>query len=233
MVLIKYGSLLLSVFVLLLCPRLHAETLPEIKAVIDFVSVGERLGALLHYSQTYLDDQHERVTYRGTLYTAIRQLTVDGCEVKVRVVVQDRFSGSIAKHKKLSPDRLEHTGFLVDDTVHEYDFALNDLEREGISDFLARPQDLLNGTGFQCDEIQVRNGMDSYHGERSSHKGKGDRQRNPVFRCNTSSNCTAGVWGRLRQKRGEAFPRCSVGIGESKHREVTFGCHTVNLRARL
>jgi hypothetical protein len=152
MVLIKYGSLLLSVFVLLLCPRLHAETLPEIKAVIDFVSVEERLGALLHYSQTYLDDQHERVTYRGTLYTAIRQLTVDGCEVKVRVVVQDRFSGSIAKHKKLSPDRLENTGSLVDDTVHEYDFALNDLEREGISDYLARPQDLLNGTGFQCEE---------------------------------------------------------------------------------
>jgi hypothetical protein len=152
MVRIERVAIILSVSVHLLCARLHSETLPEVKAVIDFISAEERLGALLHYSQSYLDDHNERVVYSGTLYTAIREFTVDGCQVKVRVDVQDRFSGSIAKHNKLSPDRVENTGSLVDDTVHEYDFALNDLAGEGISDYIARPQYLLNGTGFQCEE---------------------------------------------------------------------------------
>jgi hypothetical protein len=152
MVRIKRVAVILSISIHLLCARLHSETLPEVKAIVGFTSAEERLGALLHYSQSYVDDQNERVIYSGTLYTAIRQFAVDGCEVKIRVAVQDRFSGSLTKHKMLSADRVVSTGSLVDDTVHEYDFALNDLEGEGISDYVARPQDLLNGTGFQCEE---------------------------------------------------------------------------------
>src|ERR1700744_373651 len=125
----------------------------EVKAVADFIA-GEqnRLGGLLHYSQAYFDDHHEHVDYHGTLYTAMRRFESAGGQVEIQVVVQDRFSGTVTKHKRLSADAVQPTGPLVDDTVRVYDFALEDLQADKISDYAARPDNLLNGTGFRCEE---------------------------------------------------------------------------------
>lgn len=58
----------------------------------------------------------------------------------------------------------------------------------------------------------MRNGVDSHPGKMSTHRGKEIHNENPDFGCKTSSNCTAGVWGRLRQRQGEAVPRCGAGM---------------------
>jgi hypothetical protein len=86
---------LVAILPFLLRPHLWSQVLPEGGTLLDFVASERQRGAVLTYAQSYIDDQHEKVSYTGTLYTGIHLFRLDGCEVVARVNVEDRYSGAI------------------------------------------------------------------------------------------------------------------------------------------
>jgi hypothetical protein len=135
-------------------PHLWSQVLPEGGALLNFVASERQRGAVLTYSQSYIDDQHEKVSYTGTLYTGIHLFRLDGCEVVARVNVEDRYSGAILHKSGLGRVHIEQTGDLVDDTVYEYRFSLGKLNADEIHDLRAIPAQFAGNTNFRCEEDQ-------------------------------------------------------------------------------
>jgi hypothetical protein len=86
---------ILAIISWLLRTHLSAQAIPEVAELAHFLTSEQRRFSVLTYSQTYMDDDHERVSYRGTLYNAIHSVGLKGCEVVADVAVEDRFSGAI------------------------------------------------------------------------------------------------------------------------------------------
>jgi hypothetical protein len=131
--------------------NLDAQTTPQAGELLKFIASEQQRGSVLTYSQAYLDDQNERVSYNGTLYAGIRLFEIDECKVTARVAVEDRYSGAI-EHRGLGRVRLEHTGELKDDTVYEYRFNLGHLSAGGVLALRAVPGQLNINTRVQCEE---------------------------------------------------------------------------------
>ncbi len=131
---------------------LHAQVLPEGGALLEFIASEQQRFSVLTYAQSYLDGEHERVSYTGTLYEGVHSFKLNECEVVVQVAVQDRFSGAIEHRSGLGRVRYERTGELTDDTVYEYRFSLAKLNAGEITDSRARPVQFLSDTNFQCQE---------------------------------------------------------------------------------
>ena len=145
-----------SAFVLLLIANLPAinvvaQTTQEAGELLKFIASEQQRGSVLTYSQSYVDDQKERVSYSGTLYAGIHLFKLDECEVTARVAVEDRYSGAI-EHRSLGRVRLQQTGELKDDTVYEYRFALGDLSADGVRALRAVPAQLNINTSVHCEE---------------------------------------------------------------------------------
>jgi hypothetical protein len=145
-----------AVFVLYIIANLpainvDAQTTPEAGELLKFIAAEQQRGSVLTYSQSYVDDQNERVSYNGTLYAGIHLFKLDECKVTARVAVEDRYAGTI-EHRSLGRVRLEPTGELKDDTVYEYRFNLGDLSAGGVRALRAVPGQLHINTRVQCDE---------------------------------------------------------------------------------
>jgi hypothetical protein len=140
-----------------LCSQLAQDAAPSSIAqagakLDEFISFEEKQLPVLTYSQSYVDDENEPVSYAGTLYTAIRAFTVEGCDVLARIVVQDRYSGSIQHRRVLGRTHEEYTGALRDDTVYEYRFSLSKLQPDGTTTLRAKPLQFASGTKVNCNE---------------------------------------------------------------------------------
>ena len=131
--------------------NVDAQTTPEGGELLKFIASEQQRGSVLTYSQSYVDDQNERVSYNGTLYAGIHLFKLDECKVTARVAIEDRYSGAI-EHRSLGRVRLEHTGELKDDTVYEYRFNLGDLSADGVHALRAIPAQLNINTRVQCEE---------------------------------------------------------------------------------
>jgi hypothetical protein len=131
---------------------LRSQVLAEGDALLEFAASEQQHFSVLTYSQSYMDDQREKVSYAGTLYIAIHSFTLNECDVVAHVAVEDRFSGAIAHKSGLGRVHYERTGELTDDTVYEYRLSLNKLNADEIGAFRARPAQFLGNTDFQCEE---------------------------------------------------------------------------------
>ena len=149
--LVRRAAFVLSLVANLPAINVDAQTTPEAGELLKFVASEQQRGSVLTYSQSYVDDQNERVSYNGTLYAGIHLFKVDECKVTTRVAVEDRYSGAI-EHRSLGRVRLEQTGELKDDTVYEYRFALGDLSADGVRALRAVPAQLNINTSVHCEE---------------------------------------------------------------------------------
>jgi hypothetical protein len=145
-------ALILFIMTCLSGAGLHAQVLPEGGALLEFIATEQQHFSVLTYAQSYLDDEHERVSYTGTRYDGIHSFKLNDCEVVAQVAVQDRFSGAIEHRSGLGRVHYERTGELTDDTVYEYRFSLAELNAGEITDSRARPVQFLSDTNFQCQE---------------------------------------------------------------------------------
>jgi hypothetical protein len=134
------------------CTDLYSQVSSEGGALLEFIASEQQHGSVLTYSQSYVDDQNERVSYTGTLYTGIQLFTLNECKVVARIAVEDRFSGVIERKSALGQVHTERTGHLTDDTVYEYRFNLGELSTDGIHDLLAVPAQLNINTSVRCQE---------------------------------------------------------------------------------
>ena len=86
----------------------QAQMTPE-GELVDFIAAEQQRGSVLTYAQSYVDDDNEKVSYKGTLYAGIHHFKLDECKVTVRVAIQDTYSGAI-EHRNFGRVRLEQTG---------------------------------------------------------------------------------------------------------------------------
>jgi hypothetical protein len=149
---LKRSVFFLAIVTYLFPAELRSQVLPEAGALLEFTASEQQRFSVLTYSQSYLDDQHEKVSYRGTLYIGIHSFKLNECGVVAHVAVQDRFSGAIAHKSGLGRVHYEQTGELTDDIAYEYRFSLDKLDADEITAFRARPAQFLGGTNFQCEE---------------------------------------------------------------------------------
>jgi hypothetical protein len=124
---------------------------PEGGELLSFIASEQQHGSVLTYTQSYTDDQHERVSYSGTLYAGIHAFKLDDCEMMARVAVEDRYSGTIGR-RSFGRVHLEQTGELTDDTVYEYRLSLGDLSPDWVHAISAVPAQLNINTSFRCQE---------------------------------------------------------------------------------
>jgi hypothetical protein len=151
----RWGAVaILAITSWLLRTHLSAQAIPEVAELAHFFASEQRF-SVLTYSQTYMDDDHERVSYKGTPYNSIHSFGLKGCEVVADVAVEDRYSGAIQHKIGLGRVRYEQTGELTDDTVYEYRFSLTSLKANEIQDFRARPAEFSRDTNFQCQEDRL------------------------------------------------------------------------------
>jgi hypothetical protein len=132
--------------------NLYSQMSSEGGALLEFIASEQQHGSVLTYSQSYIDDEHERVSYTGTLYTGIQLFKLDGCNVMARVAVEDRFSGATEHRGGFGRVHTEPTGYLIDDTIYDYRFSLGELSAEGIHDLRAVPAQLNINTSVRCEE---------------------------------------------------------------------------------
>ncbi len=78
-------ALILVIMTCLSRAVLHAQVLPEGGALLEFVASERQQFSVLTYIQSYLDDEHERVSYTGTLYEGIHSFKLNECEVVAQV----------------------------------------------------------------------------------------------------------------------------------------------------
>ena len=148
---IKCAACILVIIASLPSLSVDAQMTPEAGELLKFIASEQQRGSVLTYSQAYVDDQNERVSYHGTLYAGIPLFKLDECKVTARVAVEDRYSGAI-EHRGLGRVRLEQTGELKDDTIDEYRFNLADLSSGAVRALRAVPAQLNSNTRVQCEE---------------------------------------------------------------------------------
>jgi hypothetical protein len=129
----------------------QAQMTPEGGELVDFIAAEQQRGSVLTYAQSYVDDENEKVSYKGTLYAGIHHFKLDECKVTVRVDIQDTYSGAI-EHRNFGRVHLEQTGELRDDTVYAYRFDLGELGADAVHALSAVPAQLNIHTTVRCEE---------------------------------------------------------------------------------
>jgi hypothetical protein len=129
----------------------QAQMTPEGGELVDFIAAEQQRGSVLTYAQSYVDDENEKVSYKGTLYAGIHHFRLDECKVTVQVAIQDTYAGAI-EHRNFGRVHLEQTGELRDDTVYEYRFGLGELSADAVHAQRAVPGQLNIHTTVRCEE---------------------------------------------------------------------------------
>src|SRR3984957_8074349 len=136
----RWGTVaILAIIPWLLLTHLSAQVIPEVAELAHCLAPEEQHFSVLAYSQTYMDDDHERVSYRGTLYNAIHSVGLKGCDVVADVAGEDWFSGAVQHNIGVRRGLYERTGELPAASVYEYRFRITSLNTKEIQDFRARP----------------------------------------------------------------------------------------------
>jgi hypothetical protein len=100
-------------------------------------------GTYLFYSQDYRDKRKEHVSVRGSVYGVLRDVTMNGCDLRATAEVIDLFSGTI---------RNAPTGEVQDKTGYAIQFRLTRDIAANMDMIDARPSQLAHSMHTQCDQ---------------------------------------------------------------------------------
>jgi hypothetical protein len=102
-----------------------------------------RRGVYVFYTQSFIDKDNQRASYRGSLYGAIQKFELNGCELKIETVIVDKFSGTVGR----AP-----TGPLQDTYRYSASLSLTPEIAAAAVVLEARPAQLGRNTHSVCDE---------------------------------------------------------------------------------
>ena len=102
-----------------------------------------RQGVYVFYTQSFIDKENQRASYRGSIYGAIQKLELDDCELKIETLIVDKFSGTVGR----AP-----TGQLQDTYHYSARLLLTPEIVAGAAVVEARPVQLGSKTHSVCDE---------------------------------------------------------------------------------
>lgn len=111
--------------------------------LLDAVEAEEKLGTYVFYSQSFIDKENEKATYRGSIYGAIKAFYVSACELRLDIALQDYFSGTVGKNE---------TARLLDSTLYSVRFTLTREIANALTLSEARPIQLSENTNPTCSE---------------------------------------------------------------------------------
>jgi hypothetical protein len=115
-------------------------------------------GSVLTYSQLYIYDKNEQVQYRGTVYLKIGSFSLEGCDLKISVLVQDRYVGTEDQRLRFTGKTIhKETAPKSDSYQYSYHLSINEIDPAQISTILARPTQLLENTKLSCSEEKACN----------------------------------------------------------------------------
>ena len=109
--------------------------------------------SVLTYSQRYVDAANKLVQYKGTIFLQVKSFELDGCDLKIDVVVQDSYVGS-EQQKQRSGEDVSHKdlGHGTDTYHYAYHLNLKTAEVAQVDTVAARPAQLRKNTMFICEE---------------------------------------------------------------------------------
>jgi hypothetical protein len=113
------------------------------KSLLDAFEAEEKLGAYIFYSQSFIDKENKKASYRGSIYGSIQRFHVAGCELKLDIALQDYFSGTVGKNQ---------TGRLLDSYLYSVTFTLTRAIADSLTLSEARPIQLGGKTNSICPE---------------------------------------------------------------------------------
>ncbi len=138
------GSLLVFVFGVFEC-RSQDRAQPT-SAAVDLTSIvaeETRRGVYVFYTQSFIDKENKRASYRGSVYGAIQRFEVYGCELKIEAMIVDKFAGTVGQ---------KPTGELQDTYRYAASLVLTPEIAAGAALLEARPAPLGRSTHSVCDE---------------------------------------------------------------------------------
>jgi hypothetical protein len=100
-------------------------------------------GVYVFYTQSFIDKDNQRASYRGSVYGAIQKFELNGCELNIETVIVDKFSGTVGR----AP-----TGPLQDTYRYSARLSLTPEIAAGAVVLEARPAQLGRNTHSVCDE---------------------------------------------------------------------------------
>jgi hypothetical protein len=54
-----------------------------------------RRGIYVFYTQSFVDEENKRASYRGSVYGAIQKFGLNGCELEIQAMIVDKFAGTV------------------------------------------------------------------------------------------------------------------------------------------
>lgn len=103
-----------------------------------------RRGIYVFYTQSFIDRENKRASYRGSVFGAIQKFELKGCELEIEATIVDKFSGTVGQ---------EPTGPLQDTYRYAASLELTPEIAAGASLIEARPAQLGRSTHSVCDEV--------------------------------------------------------------------------------
>lgn len=100
-------------------------------------------GVYVFYTQSFIDKENKRTSYRGSVYGAIQSFEVKDCELKIEAVIVDHFAGTVGRGP---------TGPLQDTYRYSATLLLTSDIATGATVIEARPAQLGRNTHSVCDE---------------------------------------------------------------------------------
>jgi hypothetical protein len=109
--------------------------------------------SVLTYSQRYIDAANKLVQYRGTIFLQVKSFELDGCDLKINVIVQDSYVGSEQQKRRSGEDvSYKDLGRGTDTYRYAYHLNLKTAEVAQVDTVAARPVQLRKNTMFLCEE---------------------------------------------------------------------------------
>jgi len=109
--------------------------------------------SVLSYSQLYIYGKSEPVQYTGTVFLKIGSFSLDDCELKISVVVQDKYVGTEEQRRSFGGAPIhKETRKLSESYQYSYRMNLNDVDPARIDTPFSRPAQLLENTKLSCSE---------------------------------------------------------------------------------
>ncbi len=106
-----------------------------------------RRGIYLFYTQSFVDQENQRASYRGSLYGAIQKFELKGCELAIEALIVDKFAGTVGKRA---------TGDMQDTFRYSARLMLTPDIVAGLALIEARPAQLGRRTHSVCDDNSSR-----------------------------------------------------------------------------
>ena len=114
--------------------------------------------SVLTYSQLYIYGKNEPVQYTGTVYLQIGSFSLEECDLKISVVVQDKYVGTEEQRQRFSGKTVhKETRPKSDSYRYSYHLSIDDIDSAQVRTIQARPTQLLENARLSCKEEKACN----------------------------------------------------------------------------